>query len=190
MAVTSQDVANQALQDIGDNTPPVTGQSPTWDSSPAGVALQKLYIPTVQTVQRQWQWDASRNAVALTLTGNSPPMPFWLYEYLYPTNGIEVWQLLPQTLIDPNNPLPQTWDIGNNIVSGTQTKVIWTNLASALAVYNNSPSEATWDPLFREAVERLLASRLAMALFGRPDTAQANLESGSAFEQLGETRPD
>lgn len=189
MAVTSNDLANQALQLVGDNQPAVTGQSPTFDSSTAGKALQKLYPACVATVQRQWGWDASRNVVALSTTGNTPPFGY-AFEYTYPSNGIEVWQLLPATITDPNNPLPVNWTVGNALVSSVQTKVIWTNLASAQAAYNNNPSEATWDPLFREAVVRLLASELSIALEGKPDTAQLNLQSGSAFETLAEARPD
>ncbi len=190
MPVTSNDIANEAIVLIGDDQPFVQGVAPTFDNSAAGKALQKLYAPCVATVQRQFGWDASRNAVALTLTGNTPPMPGWAVEYAYPSNGIEVWQLMPQTLTDPNNPLPVNWDVGNNQVGGNQTKVIWTNLANAQAIYNNNPTEAVWDALFREAVVRLLASELAIALAGKPDTAQGLLESGAAFGNLGEQRPD
>lgn len=186
---TSNDIANQAIQLIGDNMPPVSGFAPTFDSSPAGVALAQLYGPAVATVAREWGWDFARNSVALAATGNAAPLG-WLFEYAYPTNGIELWQLVPPVLTDANNPQPINWDVGNNIVAGNQKKVIWTNLAGALAIYNNNPSEATWDPLFREAVVRLLASELAMAIPGKPDTAGMLLESGAAFESLGEGRPD
>ena len=189
MTVTSNDVANEALQYIGDNMPPVTGVAPTFDNSPAGLALQKLYVPAVQTVGRQWGWDFARNIVSLTASGNTPPVG-WAYEYLYPSNGIEVWQLIPATITDANNPTPVTWSVGNTLVSAVQTKVIWSNLATAKAAYNNNPNESTWDPIFREAVVRLLASELAMAISGKPDTSQALLESGAAFESLGEGRPD
>lgn len=190
MATSSNSVANEALQLIGDNQPAVQGTNPTWDSSPAGQALVYLYTPVVQAVGRQWGWDLARNIVTLTLTGNAAPMGYAL-EYTYPPNGIEVWQLMPTPpFADVNNPLPINWNVGNALVGGTQTKVIWTNQAAAQAVYNNNPQESTWDPLFHQAVVRMLASALAMALEGRPDTAQAMLESGAAFEQLGETRPD
>ncbi len=103
---------------------------------------------------------------------------------------MEVWQLVPATLTDPNNPVPITWNVGNALVSSVQTKVIWTNLASAHAYYNNNPTENVWDPLFREAVVRLLGSELSIALNGRPDTAEGLLNSGAAFENIGEARPD
>lgn len=187
MPVTSNDIVNQSLMLIGDNQPAVVGNAPNFDNSPAGKAAALLYIPTVQTVGRQFEWDFARNTVALTLSGNAAPYP-WTVEYLYPTNGIEVWQLIPPVIADPNNPLPTTWEVANTIVTGQQRKVIQTNLAGALCVYNNSPTEATWDPLFREAVVRLLASGMAMAIAGRPDTAQAMLDSASAFGGIAATR--
>lgn len=190
MAVDSNAIANQAILYMGGNQPFVQGQAPTFDNSTAGKALQKLYAPCVATVQRQWGWDASRNTAALVPTGNTPPLPGYSEEYAYPPNGIEVWQLVPPEPADPNNPLPINWSVGNNLVDKVQTKVIWTNLENALATYNNNPSEATWDPLFREAVVRLLASELAMAIAGKPDAAEAFLQSGAAFEQAGEARSD
>lgn len=186
---TSNTVANQAIMLCGDNQTPVQGLAPNFDSSTTGKILQKIYAPAVATVSRQWGWDLARNEVALVATGNTPPLGY-AFEYAYPSNGIEVWQLVPQTQADVNNPLPVNWNVGNAVVSSAQVKVIWTNLANAQAIYNNNPNEGTWDALFREAVVRLLASELAMAGVGRPTTAQAMLESGGAFETLGESRPD
>ena len=187
MTVTSTDIVNQAIMFFGDDQPLVTGVAPTFDSSPAGVAASKCYAPCVATVARQFGWDMARNTVALTLSGNTAPFP-WEYEYLYPTNGIQVWQLMPATLTDMNNPLPVNWSVANDEVEGVQTKVILTNQATASAVYNNNPSENVWDPLFREAVVRLLASEMAMAIGGKPDLSEALLQSGGAFETLGEGR--
>lgn len=187
MAVTSTDIANQAIQLMGGNQPPVTGVAPNFDSSAAGVALSKLYSPCVQTIGRQFEWDMARSTVTLTLSGNTAPFP-WALEYIYPPNGIEVWQLTPATLSDPYNPLPTTWVVANAVVSGAQKRVIHTNLASARAVYNNNPNEDSWDADFREAVVRLLASELALAIAGRPDTADLLLRSSGAFEKIAEGR--
>jgi hypothetical protein len=140
-------------------------------------------------VGRQFAWDMARNTVALTLSGNPAPFP-WSFEYLYPTNGIEVWQIHPNVVADANNPLPQSWNIGNAVVAGQQQRVVWANLAAAYCTYNNNPNENTWDSLFREAVVRLLASELSMALAGKPDAAEGYLQSGAAFETIGEARED
>lgn len=187
MPLTSNIVAEQALQLIGDNSPQVQGQSPTFDNSTIGLALQTLYPYAVRTVAKQFGWDFARNVFTLALTGNPAPLGF-AYEYAYPPFAVEIDQLVPASS-DPNNPLPQNWTIGNSLVASVQTKVIWSSLQNALAVLNNAPSEGTWDASFQESVVRLLASELAMAGFGRPDTAAAYLESFEAFETLGEGRP-
>lgn len=187
-AATSQSVANEAIYLMGDNQPLVSAGAPGFDSSAAGIALAQLYTPCVQTVARQFGWDFARNTVALAPSGNAPLDPNWSLEYLYPGNGVEVWQLMPAALVDKNNPLPIRWTVGNTLVANAQTKVIWSNQAAALANYNNAPSEATWDSLFREAVVRQLAAELSTALAGKPDTAQLFNETAAAFEQIGETR--
>jgi hypothetical protein len=188
MAATSQSVANEAIFLMGDNQPPVSAGAPNFDGSTAGVALQQLYTPCVQTVAKEFGWDFARNTVALVLTGNTPLDPRYTLEYAYPGNGVEVWQLLPPALSDPNNPTPIRWTVANSLVAAVQTKVIWTSLAAALANYNNVPTEATWDVLFREAVVRLLASELSTALAGKPDTAGLFIQTSGSFEQIAETR--
>jgi hypothetical protein len=189
MSVTATTIVNQALQLLGDDTPPVTGVYPTFDSSVAGVAAANLYGPCVNTVARQFGWDFERNVAALSASGNQPPVG-WNYEYLYPTNGIEVWQLMPPVINDTNDPLPQNWSVGNVMVSSVPTKVIWSNLTGAVAVFANQPGPNVWDPLFREAVVRLLASEMAVAVAGKPDTGRDLLESSSGFGQAGMGRPD
>jgi hypothetical protein len=182
VAVSPTDIVNEAIQRVGDNQPLVTGSLPNFDDSPAGKAARVLYTPVVQAVGRRFEWDMARNTVALTVSGNTPPLG-WSQEYLYPGNGIEVWQITPQTLADPNN-----WVVANTLVGGVQTKVIHASVANARAVYNNSPGEALWDPLFRQAVVAQLASAFAMALFGKPDVAQAEFDMGNAIAALGELR--
>lgn len=187
MAVTSTDVGNQALMEMGGNQPLVTGLAPTFDDSTAGKALQRLYVPCVQFVGRQFGWDFARAAVALSLSGNAAPFG-WTYEYLYPTNGIQVWQITPATITDPFNPAPANWVVGNAVVGSVQKKVIWTNLQNAYAYYNNNPTEDTWDPGFRESVVRLLASELSLALGGNPQASQVLLQSAGSVEQIAEGR--
>jgi hypothetical protein len=192
MALTSTDIVNQAVNLIGDDQPPVTGTAPAFDSSVAGKAASKLYYLCVRAVGRQFGWDFARNQFLLATTGNAPPLGY-TYEYAYPVfagiNAVQIYQLVPPfPLADPNNPAPVDWTVGNAVVSGVQTKVIWSNLQNASVICNNNPSESTWDPLFQQAVVRLLASSMAMAIAGKPDVAQSMLESGSAFETLGESR--
>jgi hypothetical protein len=187
MTVTSTDIVNEAIQRIGNNQPLVSGTAPTFDQSPSGRAAAILYAPIVQSVGRRFEWDMARNTVSLTLSGGAAPVG-WTYEYLYPSNGIEVWQLLPATFTDANNPLPINWVVANATISAVQKKVIHTDLVSARAVYNNNPGETLWDPLFREAVVAALANAFAIALAGKPDTAQAMFDMGNFIEGLAQGR--
>ncbi|HEV2674156.1 MAG TPA: hypothetical protein VGV37_06400 [Aliidongia sp.] len=188
MAVTATDIVNQALQLVGGDIQPVTGVSPSFDDSDAGLAAQRLYVPAVSTVARSFGFDFSRNAVQLQPSGNTPPAP-WAFEYLYPPISIEIRQLMP-TAIDPNDPIPVDWVTDNNIVNGRSTKVIQTNFSPVMAVYTNQPPESLWDPLFREAVVRLLANEFSMALDGKPDIANMSLEQYTDFMQVAVTRQD
>lgn len=187
MALTSTQVVNQALQMVGDNMPAVQGTSPTFDDSDAGQAAQALYVPTVEAVARLFEWDMARTTATLVLSGNVAPWP-WAFEYLYPVGGIEIWQLLPEALSDANNPLPVNWTVANAVVATLQRRVIQTDLPSAKAVYNNNPRPEAWDSLFTEAVTRLLASKFAMAVAGRPETAENLLQSFNAFVQAAKGR--
>lgn len=187
---TAAEIVNQAIMLIGDNQAPVTGNAPNFDDSTAGKAARYLYAPTVATVQRKWGWDASRNVVALVKTMQASPVGMGAFEYLYPPNGIQVWQIMPVAVADPYNPLPINWTVGNTLVSAVQKKVIWTDEDNARAVYNNNPGPDLWDAGFREAVVSLLANALAMAVAGKPDAADAMLKRFGAFEGIGETRGD
>lgn len=189
MAVTSTDIANRALKLSGNDGPPITGAAPLFDNSTAGKVAASFYVGCVQTIGRQFQWDFARQTAALTKTANAAPYP-WQFEYAYPLNCIEVWNLFPSQEDDPYDPLPVNFVIANDVVAGVQQRVVHTNLDNALAVFNNYPIESTWDALFTEAVVRLLASEFSTALLGKPDLAQSLLQSGSAFEQIGEARID
>lgn len=189
MALTSNIVANQAIQLSGNNQPLVTGNAPNFDSSPSGITLAYLYPWAIRTIGRQFNWDFSRTTGALSASGNSAPFP-WAQEFVYPANGVQIWQLIPTTLSDANNPLPINWAVANVLVSSVQTKVIHTNLAAGSVIYDNMPIESTWDPGFQEAVVRLLASELALGLNGRPETAAQYYESSIQVSGFMQGRRD
>lgn len=187
------DIVNRAAVLIGgfNNQAPVTGIPPAFDSTALGIAAGVAYGGVVQTVGKQFGWDFARNIVALTPTGNAPPWG-WSNEYAYPSNGIEIRQVLQsdaaEIASDWNNPAPTRWQVANNSVGGIVTKVIWCNLASANAVISNQPQESLWDPLFVEAVVRLLASELAMGVAGRPESGQLEIDRAQAALGVGKTR--
>lgn len=195
--VTSADIANQALQMMGGNQPLLTGNWPNFAGGNTATvnAANALYGACVATVMRQFGWDFARHTAVLVPSGGVAPFP-WSLEYLYPSDAIEVWELSPTAETDPNDPLPVNYVVANAVVTiagvqtQTQARVIHTDLAAAQAIYNNKPNENIWDALFREAAVRLMSSEFAMAIAGKPDTSSGLLQSGSAFEQIAETRRD
>ncbi len=194
MPITSADIANRAGLLISDNQPLVVGAgnypTETWvTTQPLGQAASLLYNSVVETVGRQFGWDFSRRTVTLAPgnTGTLVPAP-WAFEYLYPANGIQIRQLMPATVTDPNNPLPVRWDVANDTIASVVHKVILTNLASAKAVYTNQVDENLWDAGFTESVVRLLASEFAIAVAGRPDTERIGIETFGQFVGAAESR--
>ncbi len=180
-------VVNEAIQLFGGNQPKVTGTAPTFDGSTSGIAAQYLYAPCVAFVARQFEWDFGRAYANLVASGNTPP-DGWAFEYLYPASAVQVWQVKPQTVADPNDPLPTTWVRGNALVASVQTSVIWTDVASAQAVFHDNPSPTVWDAGFRQAVVRLLAAEFAIALGGRPDTSQVLTSTAGMMAEIAKSR--
>jgi hypothetical protein len=171
MATTSQDIANEALVATGWNKVAVTGFAPTFDNSTVGLILQRIYQPCVAAVLRQYPFECAKQiGIALVLSGGGAPTPF-AYEYLYPANCVQFLQLMPAAIVDPNDPLPQFWNVGNNQLAEVMTKVIWTNVKNARGSYTIAPTEAIWDAGLHEAVVRRLGRDLAFAL-SKPETAQ------------------
>ena len=180
MSDTDVNVVNEALGLVGFDGAPVTGSAPTFDSSIQGKNAARIYVPAVQAAARQYEWDFSRQIVALSTSGNTAPFP-WAYEYLYPALAVQLWQVTPASLADPNDPRPVNFVVGNAQVLSVSTKVIWSNQASAVAVYNGLPPVSVWDSGFRAAVVRLLASGFAMAGAGKPETSQNAMENFGQF---------
>lgn len=186
---TSQDVANEALVLIGYDGFPISAPAPNFDSSVPGKIAQKTYAPAVAAIARLNSWSFARTDAQLALTGNTAPFP-WAFEYGFPINCIDVWQLRPAILADLNNPVPYSWVRGVSVVASVQAPVIWANLAGAFAVFNGNPAEQTWDPLFRADVVSYLASEFAMANLGKPDMAEFYMEKWQKMIPAATERTD
>lgn len=118
---TSADIVNQAVQLIAgyDNQAPVTGSPPYFDSSVVGLAAGILYDDVVKTVTRQMMPEFARAVTTdLELSANTPPLGFD-YEYLYPTDGVQLLQVIPAAFTDENDPRPVDWTVGNAVVPYT-----------------------------------------------------------------------
>lgn len=176
--LTSTIVVNEALQHIGAQSF-ITSLT---DGSPSAIAAAVIYVPTVNLMLREIEPDFARLTAPLAVSGVAP-FP-WAFSYAYPADCIRLRQVMPMSLVDPNDPFPVRANVA--VVGGV--KVIVTNLSPAQAVYTSSAvTEAQWDSAFQDAVVRRLANPLAMALSGRPDFAREILETASAMAMTAES---
>ena len=190
--LTAVNVVNQALEQIAAQTV-ITSLT---DGSPAAVAANTVYAPTVQLMLREIEPDFARTTVALSLSAAPSPIPPWAFEYLWPDDMVRLRQVRPPgsglgALTDPNDPQPVRAMVDFDTIASVVTKVILTNQQSALAVYTSSSiTEALWDSVFADAVVRRLANPLAMALAGRPDFAEKILMQSAQMASTAEAVDD
>lgn len=182
MVTTDTDICNRALAEaIARYT--LTGTPPGFDASAAAVACGLLYQPAWQMLLREQDTEFSRFRVNLTPDG-VPPYP-WSNAYLYPADCLRIRSVTPATW-DANDPQPVTWSEQNQLIAGTPTRIILTNVPSAVLIYTTSNAPpAIWDSNFQEAVVRFLASQLALAVAGRPDLSRTLLGQSGAILQGG-----
>ncbi len=182
---TTATIVNSALEQIASQDR-VTSLT---EGSTAANAAQVVYTPTVDLMLRELDPDFARFTAALVVAAGTPPSP-WLYQYTYPANCLRLRQVRPTTY-DALNPQPVRANVAVATVSSVLTKVIFTNQASARAVYTTSDvTEAQWDAVFADAVIRRLANPLAMAIAGRPDFAREILETSSRVAATAENVDD
>lgn len=188
IGLTTAQVVNASLEQIASQS---TITSLT-DGSPAALAAQVVYAPTVQLMLRELDPDFARFTAPLTLSVAATPVPPWAFEYLYPDACVRLRQVRPPgsgtgSLSDPNDPQPTRANVAFDIIALVSTKVILSNQVNALAVYTSSAvAEAQWDAAFADTVIRRLANPLAMALSGRPDFAKTILEQSAMMAQTAE----
>lgn len=169
---TAADLVNRALLEIGAQAQ-VTGVNPTFDATPYGNAAGILYSPAVNFLLRQQDWEFALVKAPLVLVGNSYPFAF---SYVYPVDCQRIRQIYPTTW-DLDDPQPITWSFDAQVLSGVETRLILTDVENAIIAYTtNELIEDQFDPVFQEALVRLLASEDAMGLAGRPDFAAKMLE--------------
>lgn len=175
---TQLTVINEALQQIAAQTTITSISDP---QQPAGLYAAVVYNPTVQLLLRKMEPAFARYTKALTLSAAVTPVEPWAYEYLYPTDCVRLLQVAPASgAYDVLDPQPIRSNVGFDLISAVNTKVVLTNQVNAVAIYvSSTPTEIQWDPLFQDTVVRRLANPLAMALSGRPDFAREILEESA-----------
>jgi hypothetical protein len=187
MPTTAANLVNRALVEIGSQTL-ITSLT---DGTPyANIALQ-VFDPFFNFLVRQADWDFTRAVVGPSLTGNTAPFP-WTVEYVYPSTASRIRYLTPGAVANPFDPQPVRFAVGT-VLEAEPTKVIWADIVVGQIIYSLAVVEEIQldytDPMFQEALVRMLASAFSMANAGRPDYSRIMLEWASQFEQLGEGRP-
>jgi hypothetical protein len=183
---TAASVVNQALQEIAGQAT-VTGTNPAFDGSPAGNAASILYTPCVNLLLREQDWEFARTTAPLVTSGIAPTYP-WTFGYLYPADCMRIRSVVPATW-DANDPQPVRWSEGEQTIGGVATRVIFCDVATASLTYStNTVTESEWDAMFQEAMVRLLASELAMAIGGRPDFSKVKLQEAGQIMAAGAGR--
>lgn len=180
------------------------------EGSQSAISCNLLFQPTFAQLARTAHWNCLKYQTGLTLlkaaqgtpenqTGTVlpiPPQP-WLYEYLLPTDCLMVRWLQPTYLPNvgsvPIFPTPSSispyvgaprrvidFSVATDVVSGSLTKVILTNLSTAQIIYTqNNPNPDFWDSEFQAAMVASLAAflipplNLNMALLNK-QTAMAD----------------
>ena len=154
------------------------------DGSVEGAACGVIYQSVIDATFRMSTWDFATKELALTASGSTPPTP-WEFEYLYPSDAVQIKQIRTNFVGFTFNVQPIRWAVASNL---TPTKVIWCDTANAVAVYTFRSPESEWDTMFIETAVKMVASKLAMALAGRPDYAKELLDEAMQMATMAESR--
>lgn len=186
VGTTPASITNQALQQIAGQTG-VTGTPPLFDGTTAGLAAGILYTPTVNLLLRELDPEFARTVATLAVIAPTIPAP-WTNAYRYPTDCQRIRQVWPATY-NTLDPQPILWSEQDALLTGVHTRTIFTNFAAAQITYTTSNvTEDEWDPIYQEAVVRLLASELVIAIGGRPDLSKEKLGESGEIARSGMDR--
>ena len=146
-------VCSNALVLIGDS--PIT----TWADSDGGTAAEKFYPTTKKALLSCFPWTFALKTFQLNKLTEVPPTETGFSKmHKLPTDMLRLWRLLPEGIdyiIHENNVLSNTDEL--------------------LAEYIYDPQENNYSDAFREALEYIMASKLAMSVTENFDVAQLML---------------
>lgn len=187
MVYAVEDILNQALRRLGNQTP--IGN--IWEGSRASRAGLELYGQTRDDLLRSKDWPFSQRDATLTLLKTAPPFGYngqpwtsaspmlpWIYEYAYPASCIRVRSVRPAPVLMPQfDPAPSNFTIAND-PTVNPSKVVLTNLANATAVITAQITDpGQWESMFVEALVDALARRLAIPI-GGADAQGVQMKAG------------
>jgi hypothetical protein len=181
MASSVEDILNQALGRIGNETP--IGY--IWEGSKASRRGLEIYGQTRDVLLREKDWAFARRQVLASIAG-AAPYP-WNYEYSWPSDCLRLRNIIPVVaaglVLDPR---PSTFSVFNN----GSAKTILAMTTPIILVYSGQITDmTTWEPSFTEALVEALARRLVVSITGSADLLkdEAGL-SGGALEMAAEVQ--
>lgn len=210
MANSQVSICNRALSAIGNRS---TISSLTERSTEAR-ACALIFDDTVDEVLSMAYWNFARKVGFLSLTKSAPgtptnqtavsstwtpayPAPPWLYEYAYPTDCVQMRQIIQQAQnyyvgvpLTSNGLSAYPYAIGPGAmfivglgydVNDQPQNVVLTNQYQAIAVYTVRVSNpGLWGAQFVEAVVQALAAKLAVPLTGQVALANTKFAQANA----------
>jgi hypothetical protein len=209
--MTPVDLCNQALVEIG--YPRVIGDF--WEGSPAAQVAIQVYGQTRDDLLREADWQWARGDATLTILkqalippltpwDETQPVPPWQFEYAYPSDCLYLRYLRPEPDAffgwDQFEPVPILFTLGNDLISGVQTKVILTNLGTpgptptAIAVYTRQVLDPNlWEANFRATLIERLATKFTVGLSrianqGALEILKGKGQEAAVSEQMADRR--
>jgi hypothetical protein len=151
-----------------------------FEGSPASVAALQIYSQERDARLRAYDWGFAERQASLSLLKTAPvggytpaapwtsanPLLPWIYEYAYPIDMLKLRSLRAgQSPVPGFDPRPSLFRIANDTVTGTQQKVILSNLEAAIAVYTAQVTNPTlWEADFTETLVDTVGRALAPIL--------------------------
>lgn len=179
MSVTNTEIANQALDMLGETS--VLTDLDT-DNSVKAKALRRHYEATRRAILMAYPWNFATKRASLTAESESPVYPAGFYHYALPSDCLQVRD------IDEAEPT-EPWSVElKGTTSETYERVLMIERAGPLKIlYTADISRLDiWSQLARDAFTALLASRVAMAITNKQSAMQ--LAVAMYGEYIGEAR--
>lgn len=187
MAITSVDICNRALDEIGARVL----ISALGEATPQGKVALRQYDPTRQQLLRAAPWAFSRKTALLVneglLSAVPPTSPYpWQASNTYPLDCLKMHYILPQPTSQQVAGVPSVgdtlfapwcapsrefrylpaYDPGSTLFPGAH-RVLLTNVSPVLGIYTVDVTDPNmFDVLFTNALVMALANRFVMPLSG------------------------
>jgi hypothetical protein len=176
MATSPVEVCNIALKRLGADA------IVAFDEGTSRASLcQQLYLPTVDRMLREHEWNFAQIRVALAPLAAAPAWGY-THAYTYPTRPLCL-------KVNETDPRDAEYDVENSVdgAGDIQGKVIVTDEGELNIRYTGRIEDVTqWDASFTDAVAMSLAAQMAYPLTENPNLAK--VVGGEAANSLQHAR--